>query len=434
MIFDCFTFCEELDLLEIRLRLLADVVDYFVLCEAPFTFRGDPKRLAFAESGERFAQWRSKIVHLVYPGSASADPWENEWGQRDFLASGLADRASGEDLILLGDCDEIPDPKNARVRPRERLLLGHRQRRSHGYVNRVAAEPWIGTRAFLWATLPRYDSLSHVRKRPESELEVVEGGWHFGSFGGAAVTRAKMRSYSHNEFDIPYLTDPRRLEIRHASEHEGSWVPLDESFPAIFREPRWSEYVWRGEAILDECRAAALEHANGCYAYVPERASAVAVIADENPQAWEEAGRERFAGRFAGVFAGSDRLPALPDDAWIVTDALDDRMLSRSCGIVAYANNARSFRTFESVLAGQPFPNGPAFGAREFRARLESAGRSPERVDRLFRGGVFVRLEKVPEVLYEVVLGTVLRIDVITRDELADFLATALILRWQPES
>ncbi|HEY1727809.1 MAG TPA: hypothetical protein VGG22_05535 [Candidatus Baltobacteraceae bacterium] len=433
MIFDCFTFSEELDLLEIRLRLLENVVDWFVLCEAPFTFRGDPKRLAFAESGERFAEWRSKIVHLVYPGPPSADPWQNEWGQRDYLASGFAQRASSDDLVLLSDCDEVPDPRNVTVRPRERFLLGHRQRRSHGYINRVAVEPWVGTRALLMGSLARYGSLSQVRKRPESELEFVDGGWHFSSFGGADVMRAKMRSYAHSEYDIPYLTDAKRLEICHASEHQGVWVPLDESYPPIFQEPEWSAYVWRGAAITNGSLADALEHAHGCFAYVPDGASAVSVVANENLGVWEEAGRERFADRFAGVFEDSDRIPALEDGAWIVTDALDDRVLSRACGIIAYGNNARSFRSFESALAGQAFPNGPAVGAREFRARLEGSGRAPDRVDRILRGGVFAQMEKIPEVLYEVVLGTVLRIDVITRDELADFLANALILRWQPQ-
>ena len=43
MIYDCFTFYNELDLLEIRLNVLNDVVDRFVLVEMNKTHMGDDK-------------------------------------------------------------------------------------------------------------------------------------------------------------------------------------------------------------------------------------------------------------------------------------------------------------------------------------------------------------------------------------------------------
>ncbi len=39
-IYDCFTFYNEFELLELRLKLLAPYVDYFVLSEANVTLRG----------------------------------------------------------------------------------------------------------------------------------------------------------------------------------------------------------------------------------------------------------------------------------------------------------------------------------------------------------------------------------------------------------
>ena len=40
MVYDCFSFYNELDLLEIRLNVLKDVVDRFVLVEATQTHTG----------------------------------------------------------------------------------------------------------------------------------------------------------------------------------------------------------------------------------------------------------------------------------------------------------------------------------------------------------------------------------------------------------
>ena len=46
-IYDCFTFYNELDLLEMRLEILSDSVDFFVLVEANKTHSGREKELFF---------------------------------------------------------------------------------------------------------------------------------------------------------------------------------------------------------------------------------------------------------------------------------------------------------------------------------------------------------------------------------------------------
>ena len=50
MVYDCFTFFNELDMLEIRLNTLAEVVDKFVLVEMAYTFQRKPKPLYFDEN------------------------------------------------------------------------------------------------------------------------------------------------------------------------------------------------------------------------------------------------------------------------------------------------------------------------------------------------------------------------------------------------
>ena len=65
MIYDCFTFFNELDLLEIRLNVLKDVVDKFVLVESVKTFTGRDKELFFEKNKDRFAAFADRIIHLV---------------------------------------------------------------------------------------------------------------------------------------------------------------------------------------------------------------------------------------------------------------------------------------------------------------------------------------------------------------------------------
>ena len=43
MVYDCFQFFNELDILKLRMHVLNDVVDKFVISEATVTFSGEKK-------------------------------------------------------------------------------------------------------------------------------------------------------------------------------------------------------------------------------------------------------------------------------------------------------------------------------------------------------------------------------------------------------
>lgn len=434
MIYDCFTFFNELDLLELRLRVLEDAVDRFVLCESPFTFRGTPKELVFREHAGRFARWSDRIVHLVYPGPPDPDPWRNEWNQRNYLATAVAG-CEPSDWMLLGDVDEIPDPANVARRPRSAPMIGHGQRHSVGYANRVADFVWVGTRSFAPSAIARFGTLSQARLAPASDYELVEGGWHFSSFGGAEVLQQKLRAYSHSETDLPYFTDLRRLQLEHEGAHETHWIPLDDSFPAALRnDPRFAEYVWSAPPVRDQAELEVLEHVHGLLAYVAPAAPAVAVLsADAAP--WPAAVRERFGPRFAGVGTRLEHLPPLPPESWIVVDRLErlppDCLAAargRGLRLVAFARNARSYRRFEDAIAGKPFPPGRAIGYAEAAGQLRAAGFEQVRTERIKISGVFSPWLEFPETMADVAFSeSSLGFRSISRAELIDFLADAFL-------
>jgi len=64
-VFDSFIFFNELDLLELRLNILNDVVDYFVLTESPWTVSGNEKPLYYQENKDRFKKFNHKIIHNI---------------------------------------------------------------------------------------------------------------------------------------------------------------------------------------------------------------------------------------------------------------------------------------------------------------------------------------------------------------------------------
>ncbi len=64
-IFDTFLFNNELDLLEVRLRLLYQYVDCFVIQESDYTHSGKLKPLYFDLNRYRFEWAAHKIIHLI---------------------------------------------------------------------------------------------------------------------------------------------------------------------------------------------------------------------------------------------------------------------------------------------------------------------------------------------------------------------------------
>ncbi|GAF78351.1 unnamed protein product, partial [marine sediment metagenome] len=61
-IYDCFNFFNELDILELRLNILHEHVDYFVAVESSVTHSGQPKPFFLEENMDRFSKFSDKLI------------------------------------------------------------------------------------------------------------------------------------------------------------------------------------------------------------------------------------------------------------------------------------------------------------------------------------------------------------------------------------
>ena len=271
MIYDCFTFFNELDLLEIRLNVLDKVVDRFVLVESTRTFTGRPKHLYYEENKERFARFADKIEHVVvdsFPPFTTA--WLYESHQRNQISTGLLrSGAKADDVVLISDVDEIPDPEQVRRYANTPGVKGFRQDYFCYYLNfrNVRQQAWIGTKMLSYADfLTIFDGVevmkneflpeeinqgttpSKIRMRPIPRSRggcriIKRGGWHFTSLGGAEALALKMRSFSHQEFnpgDNRVSVEDLKRKIQAGK--SPFWkvncfaIPLDGRFPAYVRD------------------------------------------------------------------------------------------------------------------------------------------------------------------------------------------------------
>ena len=114
MLYDCFTFYNELDVLEIRLNYLNDLVDKFVIVEMDKTFSGIEKPFVFEENKNRYKKFLNKITYIKVKCNANETNlsdyekcWYRENYQRDCIMQGL-NNAKDDDIIIISDADEIP--------------------------------------------------------------------------------------------------------------------------------------------------------------------------------------------------------------------------------------------------------------------------------------------------------------------------------------
>lgn len=111
-VYDAVIFSVELDMLEIRMRELYDVVDYFVILESSRTFTGIPKSAVFQENRERYSFAEDKIIYKMVPLRElrpGEEPWVNEGAMRDEMTRLLWSTEIKEgDYVIFSDVDEIP--------------------------------------------------------------------------------------------------------------------------------------------------------------------------------------------------------------------------------------------------------------------------------------------------------------------------------------
>ena len=117
-IIDTFIFNDELDLLNVRLEMLYDVVDYFILVESDENFKGNRKPLYYTENKNNFSKYNDKII-VITNNSLKFKSIEHNEGSfkrenfsRDIIKESLINLNLDEnDIVLHSDLDEIPNPK-----------------------------------------------------------------------------------------------------------------------------------------------------------------------------------------------------------------------------------------------------------------------------------------------------------------------------------
>lgn len=263
MVYDCIPFFNELDILKLRLNVLNPIVDKFIIEEATVTFSGEPKELCFEKNKDLFTEFLPKIEYIVVDNSpVNTTTHLRDKFQKNQLIKGLKD-AGDEDVIILSDVDEIPNPEALKqvIAEFDHDKIYHfAQRMFYCYLNMeeisgkllsitgefpgVKRKLWLGTKVFSKKNIPPEGiiQLREASVTADNAVRVENGGWHFGYMGSrgerdvAKRIGTKVVAAAHQEYNDDVLlaeAADRLLLGQDMFGREAAFkrVDIDESYP-----------------------------------------------------------------------------------------------------------------------------------------------------------------------------------------------------------
>lgn len=245
MVVDVFTYNGEKEMLELHLSILDEYVDQFIIVEACNTFSGKAKPLYFEKDQEYFKKWKDKIKYNVInqkyteeeralaefsPNTQGAEHWQREFLQKESIKKALV-HLQDEDIVFIGDVDEIPDM------PRALNLIGRKLglRVYSYYLNNRSNEEFYGTIVYKYKDI-KNECLNHLRTNsPETAKEY---GWHFTSMGGLEEVRRKLNdSYTQESYNTNWVQAKLEDNFTKRKDYMGRF------FKFTIDEDDWPQYL-----------------------------------------------------------------------------------------------------------------------------------------------------------------------------------------------
>ena len=266
MIYDCFSYWDEDLLLDLRLNILDKFVDYFVIVEGNKTWQNNPKKLRFDLN--KFKNFKDKIIYVPVTDLPDGDdPYLRENYQRNSILKGLND-SKPDDIIIISDLDEIPDPNKIKFFKRKMRYAVFKQMHFYYKINlQSQINPfWFGSRICVRKYLksPQWLRDLKFKKRPFWRLDkfrlnniITDGGWHFCNLKSPESLLYKYKNLC--ETNDPYVfkekIDEKFLkldEIIKRVENGSDIIGRNETFRPITLDRKFPDYILKNKQQFKE--------------------------------------------------------------------------------------------------------------------------------------------------------------------------------------
>ena len=232
-IFDCTNYFNEDLMYGLRLEILDKYVDKFVVAESKHSHSGEPKKLHFDIN--KYPKFKNKIHYIVLEEEPSDLIKLNELSydqaqgmkrvnslkrikqQYNILKNGIQD-ADDNDLIILSDCDEIPNLENVKNMKLEKITIFKQLLFYYKFDLYHNSMTWYGSKGCLKKNLLTFNWLRNIKnkqykpwrldtifsKNKYTSVNIIEnGGWHFTNIKSPEDIVMKLSNYGeHNEFEM----------------------------------------------------------------------------------------------------------------------------------------------------------------------------------------------------------------------------------------
>ncbi|MDC1146544.1 hypothetical protein OAS84_01960 [Candidatus Pelagibacter sp.] len=232
-IFDCTNYFNEDMMYGLRLKILDKYVDKFVVAEARYSHSGEPKKLNFDIN--RYPNFKDRIIYIVVDnepddlsdlkdlsydqaqGMKRMNSLKRIKQQYDALSKGIKD-ASQDDLIILSDCDEIPNLENLEQLDFHKILIFKQLLFYYKFDLHHDEMTWHGSKGCLKKDLKTFNWLRNVKNKKYNflridtyfsknkyiNIKIIEnGGWHFTNIKSPKDIVMKLSNFGeHNEFEM----------------------------------------------------------------------------------------------------------------------------------------------------------------------------------------------------------------------------------------
>ena len=262
-IFDCFQYFNEDHMVDLRMNILNNDVDFFVISESTRTHQGENKKLNF--NIENFKKYKHKIIYTIADFNKDKSFLNHQGGeslieqhQRNNILNGLT-KADENDLIILSDSDEIPDLKKINQIKKSTKFTAFSQKMFMYKLNlqNLDESNWIGSKICLKKDLPKPQKLRDLKFKnypfwriDKKNLQIINGGWHFSFLQSPEDIAKKIKSYSHGEFNTEENVNINKInqKIKNSIDifnrgYQLKKIDIDGSFP---------EYVYKNKKLLKD--------------------------------------------------------------------------------------------------------------------------------------------------------------------------------------
>ena len=254
-IYDCFQFFNEEDILDLRLNILDEFVNFFVIVESTTDHQGNTKKLNFDMS--KFKKFEKKIIYIVVDDTSESIKKPHlgqnslvERHQRNSITRGLKN-CGEEDLIIISDVDEIPDLNKLNYFDKKKYAVFSQKKFDYklNLLNETEGE-WLGSKICLkkylkspqWLRDLKFKKYPFWRIDKIRNLQIIKnGGWHFSYLQNPDKIMKKIKSFSHGERNTPAFANQQNIEEK--IKMQKNIFDLDFSYKKIEIDHTYPKYI-----------------------------------------------------------------------------------------------------------------------------------------------------------------------------------------------